>query len=39
MACRGVHFAITDEQAQRLLDARDEDSDAAVLEIIEDDRG
>lgn len=36
MGCRGVHFAITDEQAQRLLAAEDQDSDDAVLAIIEE---
>lgn len=34
MACRGVLFAITPEQAQQLLAARG--SDAAVLQIVQD---
>lgn len=33
MACRGVHFAIDDQQAQRLLGAEDDDE---LLEIVEE---
>ena len=36
MACRGVHFAIDDEQAQRLLAARDDDELVAIVEEIEE---
>jgi transcriptional/translational regulatory protein YebC/TACO1 len=36
MACRGVHFAITDEQARSLFEAEDEDSDEKVREVIEE---
>ncbi|MCA9800892.1 MAG: YfbM family protein [Cyanobacteria bacterium HKST-UBA02] len=36
MGCLGVHFAVTRDQARRLLDAVDEESDDAVLELIEE---
>lgn len=36
MSCRGVHFAITAEQAARLLEASDDDALRAVVEEIEE---
>jgi len=35
MACRGVHFALTDEQADRLLEAA-EAGDDALMEVVEE---
>jgi hypothetical protein len=36
MACRGVHFALTEEQRRQLLEAADDDARRAVLEDVEE---
>lgn len=36
MACLGVHFALTEEQAHRLLRAANEGGDDAVLAVVEE---